>query len=126
MRRNAATRTSSQSSNKVRRNTTGCFSGGAEFLLSHFVTVLNKPGTNASCREITDCPQALAACRTSQSSLHMVYKKDLGPGHSGSASVLGKAGSRPRGSFLLSRSEFRNAALPTLWMCPVKEETTER
>lgn len=69
VRRNAATRTSSQSSNKLRRIITGCFSGGAEFLPSYFVTVLNKPGTTPTCRETTDSPEALAACRTSQSSL---------------------------------------------------------
>lgn len=59
VRGNAATRTSSQSSNKMRRNSTGCFNGGAKFL-SFFVTVLNKAGTNPTCRERAGCPQALA------------------------------------------------------------------
>lgn len=119
VRRNAATRTSSQSiSKKMRRNSTGCFRRGAEFL--EFVTVLNKPGTNPRCRERTDCPQALAG-----------HPRALCTGfapciaHSGRASVLGKARSRPRGSFLLSRSEARNSALPAAWMCPVDKENTE-
>lgn len=53
----------------------------------------------------------------------MALKQDLGPGHSGRASVLGKAGTRPRGSFL-SRSEVGNAALMA-WMCSVNKENTE-
>lgn len=121
VRGNAATRTSSQSSNEMRRNSTGCFNGGAKFL-SFFVTVLNKAGTNPTCRERAGCPQALAG---HPRALHRLYKQHPGPGHCGCAPVLGKAGNRPRGSFLLPRNEARSSAPPAAWMCPVDKESTE-
>lgn len=92
MRRNAATRTSSQSSNKLSRNSTGCFSGGAEFL--EFVKVLNKPGT---CTETTDSPEALQPAGHPRALCTRVTRNPL--------VLVTLALPQCWGSFLLSRSE---------------------